>query len=558
MRDFLLDDALRRLATEAATRFSALVAEGEQIPFDVAAESAADSPFYSYVPLTGNYVAEHAEELRSLPGFGAARDATVEAGVAAAYLEARGEPVAADPGARAEQMLVVFFTALWDGSTGFALDRDRLGEAIAMLDAEGRPADDAEALIVPLVGLRMSMPRLQLPNGIRIVRADAIEAPIDAMRSEGMGRAAWEPQFLAVADLRPDESAEEALRQLRELISVMRLFKGGGLGLGPYAFAPTGEDTWRRISTGAPATRPGGYRLAEADGADLTAFAETLESRPDPDSALSWAVGRFEMGCERESAMDGLSDHLLALRAVLEGHGPVGASLPLRASALIADESLDRIAAREQVEDTLELERALMNGRTTDRAIELATWAEEGVRRLLRQAALGELGNDLSATADETLIATGLEAGDAEITVSADFPDLELDFGLDDEIEIAATPTPEFELPEEPAEEMSIEHLPVEPPEPAQPNEEDTLQETRILEPIPAADEIRITATHWLDEVSEERPGDSLEWPAAPEERDLQHRERIDTPRVRHLFPVPDSDWEVSHLEYEHFGRTSS
>ena len=51
-----------------------------------------------------------------------------------------------------------------------------------------------------------------------------------------------------------------------------------------------------------------------------------LEQRPDPDSALSWAVGRFEMGCERESAMEGLSDHLLALRAVLEGHGPVGAS----------------------------------------------------------------------------------------------------------------------------------------------------------------------------------------------------------------------------------------
>ena len=26
-------------------------------------------------------------------------------------------------------------------------------------------------------------------------------------------------------------------------------------------------------------------------------------------------------------------------------------------------------------------------------------------------------------------------------------------------------------------------------------------QDTRILEPIPAEDEIRITATHWLDEV---------------------------------------------------------
>ena len=60
------------------------------------------------------------------------------------------------------------------------------------------------------------------------------------------------------------------------------------------------------------------------------------------------------------------------------------------------------------------------------------------------------------------------------------------------------------------------------------------------MEPIPAEDEIRITATPWLDEVSEGRRGDSLEWPGRLEgDRDLQHRERIDTPRVRHLFPVP-------------------
>ena len=73
------------------------------------------------------------------------------------------------------------------------------------------------------------------------------------------------------------------------------------------------------------------------------------------------------MGCERESALEGLSDHLLALRAVLEGHGPVGASLPLRAAALIADDSMDRIEARERVEDVLELERAMMNGRPIER-----------------------------------------------------------------------------------------------------------------------------------------------------------------------------------------------
>ena len=38
VRDFLLNEALKRLSTEAATRFSSLVASGDQIPFDVAAD----------------------------------------------------------------------------------------------------------------------------------------------------------------------------------------------------------------------------------------------------------------------------------------------------------------------------------------------------------------------------------------------------------------------------------------------------------------------------------------------------------------------------------------
>jgi hypothetical protein len=547
VRDFLLNESIKRLATEAAGRFSSLVAMGDEIPFDVAACSADESAFYSYVPMTGRYVLEHAEDLRSLPSFPAAREATVEAGVAAPYLESRGEAVPADPAARAELMLTTFFASLWEGSAGFSLDRERLEGALATLDAESRDADEADLLIVPLVGLRMSMPRLQLPHGVRIVRADSIEAPVDAMRSEGMGRAAWEPQYLAVAEQDAD-GADGALMQLRELVSVMRMFKGGGIGLGPFAFAPSGEGCWRRIATGAPSTRPGGYRLGEVEAAELIEFAAALEARPDPDNALTWAVGRFEMGCERPTALEGLSDHLLAMRAVLEGHGPVGASLPLRAAALIEDESIDRLQARERVEDVLGLERAMMNGLLVERAVELATWMEEGTRKLLRQAALGELGSDLSTTADETLIVNGLEAGDAEITVSvpSELPveerEFEPVFEEEPEFKVIAQPEPTPE-PEPSAElQLPVDELP---------EEEYVEQETRIMEPIPAEEEIKITATPWLEEVSDPRAGETIDWPA-DSDRDIQHRERIDTPRVRHLFPVPDSDWEVEHLEFEY------
>jgi hypothetical protein len=153
VRDFLLTEALKRLAADAAVRLSALVAGGEQIPFDVAERDGPESAFYRYEPKTSRFVREREEELRALPSFTAARDAVDSAGVAAPYLERCGERVPADPRERASAMLVVFLATLWDGCTEFSLARERLDGALAVLDAEARDADDAEVLIAPVGGL---------------------------------------------------------------------------------------------------------------------------------------------------------------------------------------------------------------------------------------------------------------------------------------------------------------------------------------------------------------------------------------------------------------------
>jgi hypothetical protein len=540
VRDPLLNEALRRLSAEAATRFATLVASGDQIPFDVAEQEGPDSLFHSYVPLTARYVHEREAELRSLPSFEPAREAVELSDVAAPYLEERGEPVAADPVERAARLLTVFTASLWDGCTEFSLDRGRLDGALAVLDAEIVAVDEADVVVVPIVGLHMPVARLRLPHGAELVRADTFDAPIEAMRSEGMGRSAWEPQFLAIAEQEEGaDSAAAALRQLGELVSVMRLFKPGGIGLGPHAFVPTGEAGWRRIATGAPAPRGDGYRLDEGETAELVELAGTLEARPDPDGSLAWAVRRFELGCERPTALEGLSDHLLALRAVLDGQGPVGASLPMRAAALIADGSTDRLEARERVEAALELERAHMSGAPAEGTAELAAWIEESVRRILREAALGGLGTNLNEVADETLIATGLDAGDVEIAVVAQEPA--------DEPEPQPLPEPEVDFARPAAPEKSAATNSQSTIE----EEQDMDQDTRILEPVPAVDEIRISARDWMDEV--EIDDSTLDFPAI--EGDVEHRERIDTPRVRHLFPVPeDADWEVRELKYDHYG----
>ena len=558
----MLNESLRRLAAEAATRFTTLVAGGDQIPFDVTgSEGPDDSLFQSYVPLTERYVRERETEVRSLPSFETAREAIDVAGVAAPYLEARGEIVPADPGERAGRLLTVFLASLWDGCAEFSLDPSRLESAVALLDAEASSVDEAEFLVVPVAGLKMPGMRLQLPHGAQLVRADAFDAPVEARRSEGMGREAWEPQFFAIAELRGDAGgAGAALAQLRDLISVMRLYKPGGVGLGPYAFVPSGEGDWRRIATGCPAPRPGGYELSSEESAELVELARTLEARPDPAGPLAWAVRRFELGCERGDALEGLSDHMLALRAVLEGQGPVGASLPMRAAALVSSGSSERLAIRERIEVAQQLERATMAGATTAEAAELAAWVEDSVRGILRDAALGEIDTDLNQAADESLIASGLDGGDAATAFSAEpEPESEPERAAD----IDHTPVGSMSdapVPRPPA--WKPEPVPEWDPAPQahrhehREEEPEMEQDTRVLEPVPAEEEIRITATNWLDEVEEDDKVEveeaTLDFPSVAS--DLERRERIDTPRVRHLFPVPeDADWDVKELDYNHY-----
>jgi len=598
VRDPALDDALRRLATEAATRFTTLVASGDEIPFDVAEAEGDSTFFHSYVPLTRRYVVDRSDEVRGLPSFGAACTAVAGSDVAAPYLETRGLPVPVDPAQRAAGMLVAFVAELWDGCAEFAIDRVRLDRALAELEAETRPLASGDALIAPVVGLKMPVSRIDLPNSVRIVRADAVEAPLELMSSEGMERSYWEPQYLAVAERREGDDPGAPLEQLRDLVSVLRLFKQGGVALGPYAFASTGDGKWRRVATGEPGTRPGGYRLSEGDADELARFAARLAERPDPVGALAWAVRRFELGCRRASAFDGLSDQLLALRALLGRDGAIGAGLPVRAGALIAGGG-DREAASARIQEALDLELALMAGaeQRVATAPDLATWLEECVRTLLRDAALGELGADLGSAADESLIATGLQSGDGS-AAEADEWDAFMEEELGEFDDFTVTAREQTAAPGRESEAVqkteSLGAPPSESEKAADVAEQSTRADsdvTRILEPIPQdTSEIRVSwmgageiaeqeepeqesagggenftrepreesemaDRDWLSEVSREERT-TLEWPVHEEddggrERD-RDREPIDTPRVRHLFPVPeDADWEVSELRYD-------
>jgi hypothetical protein len=430
MHDLVAREALTTMARDAAKRFHELLAGGREIPY-VVREPGDGSPLCEYEPQTARFIRDNAPALRELDSFGSACAALEVANLAGPYLDSAGIAAPGDPRKRSELACVVFLARLWEDSTDFSLDGPRLGECLVELQEGGEPTDDEIEVVVPIRGLQMPVERLNLATA-SIIRSDAVEVPPEARTSEGAGAAGWQPTFLAVARIGDapdgDESADagaRAVEAFRALISTLRLFKTGGVGLGPHAWARAGSDRWRRIATGEGRPRPGGYVLAEEELGDVMALSRALAQRANPfgapakvrpgfAGALARAISRFELGLDRGAALEALNDFLLALRFVLEGGGPADLGLSMRVAALCAEPG-ERGDTKAVIDRALALERELWTG---EPAAEGATAAvitaqvEELARAIFKDAACGHLGTDLRATADEILLADGLSIGE--------------------------------------------------------------------------------------------------------------------------------------------------
>lgn len=565
MRDLTLTDRLEALAREAAQRMRELVRSGEEVPFEVVGPGDG-SPFCQYAPQTDRFVREHATLVARLDAFRAASEAIGEASLAEPYLEQLGEPVPPGPGQRAEAAAVAFLTRLWEGCSDFSLDGDRLPRAVRELEGCAESASEGGAEVVaPLIGFHMPTTKLALASGL-LVRADVVEVPDEVRRTEGTRRGAWEPQFLAVVRAPSPDAAEADVdadgsdavspgAALQELITTLRLFKPGGVGLGPYAWARTPGDRWRRLATGAAQPRAGEYRLTDAELGDLAAMSRTVDvSSTGP--ALSRAISRFEAGLERPALLEALSDYVLALRCLLDGGGPTGVGLSMRAAALCAEPSL-RASVKAEVDRALALEETLMRGElpgSTDGAgpLDVVAAFEQRLRGLLRDAVAERRGTDLRVAADEALLGEGLAVGEGAM----DMRGATAEWGAIDPAEAPTTIEPTPEPTPEPA------------PEPLAMQEIDSEQPTTVLmgQTTPAQqrthdDEPTDGPPDWLSEVSGR--GDTIDWPERPEALRLldqrpAHRQAARR-RVRHLFPRPEAtDWSVAELQYDRRRRASA
>jgi hypothetical protein len=155
---------------------------------------------------------------------------------------------------------------------------------------------------------------------------------------------------------------------------------------------------------GATGRAHGTLLVGEESEDELRAFCSLVSRRTPRAGELAWALRRFELGCERPTPHEALTDHLLALRALLEPEGPASGRLAGRVAALCAPEGR-REEVTERLAHAISLERSVVAGiAIADAGVDALIVELSGhLRALLRDVLCGHLDADLRSTADALL-----------------------------------------------------------------------------------------------------------------------------------------------------------
>jgi hypothetical protein len=404
MRHRPLHAALSAFAEEAAWQLAADTAEGAEVPFEVVESGRRDTPLYCYRPLNDGFIRARTGVLGRLPSYPAAARALVGLDGLGDYLREREEPrVPVDPRERADAVLRVFVSRIFAEANEFVLTPGRLQRAYAELEdclTEGRAT---AVVLCGVLGLELHSDEVALGDGLGLVSADALDdLPAHALWApSGMA----DPQVLAALTLTDEPGAPPlahvARTRLRRLLSALRLFDEAGVCLAPVAWLRSGTGPWEPVALGASG-QPVDTCVVEPEAEDeLRAFCSLVARRTPRSGELAWALRRYELGCERETPQEALTDHLLGLRALLEPEGPASGCLPQRLAALCALED-DRPALQARAAQAIALERAVVAGVAPEGedVAELLGEISGHLRALLRDVLCGHLDADLRTVAD--------------------------------------------------------------------------------------------------------------------------------------------------------------
>jgi hypothetical protein len=414
MRNRRLHDSLRAFALDAARALSADIEAGAEVAFELDERSTGRSVLYRYRPLIATFISERWQQLRTLESFGAAAE---ELGTgSAAYLRVQG--LASDPDA--EPALLAMLERSWEDATSFAFPEDRFETVYDEVERALYEGVLQSAIAAPLPGLIMERDRVDLGDGMALVRGDLSGAPAEAVWPSGtseIDRGRVAPNVVALIDTELPADAQlpipEARWRMRRLVTAFRLWRAGSVSLPGTGWARADDGPWRQVALQpAPPARGGAWVLGGEEEDGFKQFA-TMVADWEPAGPLAWALSRFDMGCERSSDGEALSDYLLALRGLLDAVDEAGQPTLARRLAALCAEAPNRGMLMSRVEAALNLELALINGVPIDAWVppagihsgrELVGEIEEHLRALLRDVVCGYLKPELASMADEILL----------------------------------------------------------------------------------------------------------------------------------------------------------
>jgi hypothetical protein len=407
MHNRALHDTLAAFVDEAARQLADEVSGGAEVPFELmeaAGPTRASAPLYCYRPLTGRFIGERIGVLARLPSYPAAAQGLAALPDLPAYLQARGRRTPGpDRRSQADAALQAFLTALWSEATDFTLEPARFAAAYTELESAAYDGFSLSVVIAPVEGLVIESDEVPLGDGLALVRAGTLrDAPGDLAEDELATIA-----VLALESAPGDDRAlESAGRRLRRLQTALRLWDDAEPSLGPTAWARTDGSAWFAVPLATGSRRPAGDCLLVDEEADaLRAFCSLVARRTPRGGELAWALRRFELGCERSSALEALTDWLLAGRALLAEPEQSGYDRMAARMAAICATPEDRAATERRLLGAISLERAAVAGlvRPEPEVEDLISELGANLRAMLRDVLCGHLEPALRRVADGLL-----------------------------------------------------------------------------------------------------------------------------------------------------------
>ena len=397
MHNRALHDSLAAFVQEAAWQLAEEVSGGAEIPYELDATPTRSAPLYCYRPLTGQFIGQRAGMLTRLPSYLPAAKGLAALPDLSAYLAKRGRRAPAHE--LPDAALQAFLGAVWEDVTDFVFDEPRFAAAYAELEEIAYDGCALSVVITPVEGLVIESDEVALGDGLSLARATTLaDAP------HGLPDDPHATVAVLALESKDGRALEQAGKRLRRLQTALRLWDDAEPALGPAAHARTDGSTWMAIPLGTGIRRPNEDCLLSAEEEDpLRAFCGLVTRRTPRSGELAWALRRFELGCERGSALEALTDWLLAAKALLADRGDHGYDGVAERLAAICAELPDRPALEARVREAISLERAAVVGFVKSSPEVEALVSELGgcLRAVLRDVLCGHLDPSLRKVADE-------------------------------------------------------------------------------------------------------------------------------------------------------------